>query len=82
MLAPHRKVPNRLRELRERVDVLVRERIGTGVICSRCGARFSTFVDKCDAALDERCPGFNAIELVRRRAETELGLKPKDSQGE
>lgn len=74
MLTPHRKSPNRLRELRERVQQLVRERIGSGVICSRCCATFSTYGDKCEADLDERCPGFNAVDLVQMRAEKEVGL--------
>jgi hypothetical protein len=74
MLAPHRKSPNRLRELRERVAVLVRERMGTSVICPRCGATYATYGDKCSADLDERCPGFNAVDLVQMRAEKEVGL--------
>lgn len=74
MLSPHRKSPNRRRELRERVQQLVRERIGAGVICSRCGASFVSYADKCTADLDERCPGFNAVDLVQTRAEKEVGL--------
>lgn len=50
MAAPHRKTPNRIRELRERVHALVQERIGP---------------DKCEADLDERCPGFNATQTRR-----------------
>lgn len=74
MLSPHRKAPNRIRELREQVQLLVRQRIGAGVICPRCGCTFVTFSDKCTAYLDERCPGFNVIDLVQMRAEKELGL--------
>jgi hypothetical protein len=74
MLAPHRKSPNRLRELRERVALLVRERMGAGVICTRCGATYATYGEKCSADLAERCPGFNAIDLVQMRAEKEVGL--------
>lgn len=74
MLSPHRKSPNRTRELRERVDALVRQRIGARVICGRCGATLATYADKCSADLDERCPGFNAIDLVQSRAEQEVGL--------
>lgn len=74
MLSPHRKAPNRIRELREQVQLLVRQRIGTGVICPRCGATFASYADKCSAPLDERCPGFNAVDLVQMRAEKEVGL--------
>jgi ribosomal protein L40E len=74
MLVSHRKTPNRTRELRERVAVLVRERIGAGVICRRCGATFGNYADRCEAGLAERCPGFNAIDLVRTQAEREVGL--------
>lgn len=74
MVAPHRKSPNRLRELRERVALLVRERIGSGVICSRCCATYATYGDRCEADLDERCPGFNAVDLIQARAEKEVGL--------
>jgi tRNA(Ile2) C34 agmatinyltransferase TiaS len=74
MDASHRKVPNRIRELRQRVQELVRARIGTGIICPRCGATFASYGDKCEAAFDERCPGFNAVDLVQMRAEKEVGL--------
>ena len=74
MLVPHRKMPNRTRELRECVAVLVRERIGAGVICRQCGATFATYADKCEADLAERCPGFNAVDLVQTQAEREVGL--------
>lgn len=74
MVAPHRKTPNRLRELRERVQVLVRQRMGSGIICSRCGATFASYGEKCSADLAERCPGFNAVDLVQMRAEKEVGL--------
>jgi len=57
MQVPHRKAPNRIRELREQVQLLVRQRIGTGVICPRCGCTFATFSDKCTADLLDRCPG-------------------------
>jgi hypothetical protein len=73
-MASHRKAPNRIRELRERVQELVRARIGPGIICSRCCATYGTFGDKCSAALDERCPGFNVIDLVQVNAEKEVGL--------
>jgi ribosomal protein L40E len=74
MQVPHRKVPNRIRELREQVHLLVRQRIGEGVICTLCGATLSTYADKCSVDLAVRCPGFNAIDLVQMRAEKEVGL--------
>lgn len=73
-MASHRMTPNRIRELRERVQQLVRERIGPGIICSRCHATFATYGDACTADLAERCPGFNAVDLVQMRAEKEVGL--------
>ncbi|WP_439392366.1 hypothetical protein ACRQ5Q_22485 [Bradyrhizobium sp. PMVTL-01] len=74
MMAPHRKSPNHIRELRERVQMLVRERLGGRVICTRCGATFSTYADKCDVDLDVRCPGFNVVDRVQMQAEKEVGL--------
>lgn len=74
MRTPHRQSPNHHRELRERVATLVRLRMGFGVICSRCGASYGTMDEKCDADLNERCPGANAIDLVKQRAEQEVGL--------
>jgi Zn ribbon nucleic-acid-binding protein len=74
MQSPHRKAPNRIRELREQVQLLVRQRIGAGIICPRCCATFATYSEKCTAPLDERCPGFNAVDLVQMRAEKEVGL--------
>lgn len=73
-MASHRMTPNRVRELRERVQQLVRARIGPGVICARCHATFATYADACTADLAERCPGFNAVDLVQVRAEKEVGL--------
>lgn len=73
-MAPHRMTPNRTRELRERVAMLVRQRIGPGIICSRCQATLATYAEACTADLAERCPGFNAVGLVQMRAEKEVGL--------
>lgn len=74
MRASHRISPNRLRELRERVQRLVAQRLGGRVICTRCGARYSTYADKCEADLAERCPGFNVLDRVQMDAEKEVGL--------
>lgn len=74
MGAPHRKSPNRLRELRERVHALVRARLGAVTICTRCGATYTSYADKCSADLDERCPGFNVVDRVQMDAEKEVGL--------
>lgn len=74
-LSPHRKTPNRARELRERVWALVEQRLGGGrEICGRCRCTLATYADKCTAGLDERCPGFNAIEAVKAPAEHAVGL--------
>lgn len=70
----HRKAPNRIREMRERVHALVQQRIGGGIICSRCQATLGTYADKCEADLDERCPGFNVVDRVQMQAEREVGL--------
>jgi len=73
-MASHRMTPNRVRELRERVVMLVRQRIGPGIICPRCQATLATYAEACTADLAERCPGFNAVDLVQMRAEKEVGL--------
>ena len=74
MQTSHRKVPNRTRELRKRVQEIVQAHFGSRTICSRCGANLATYADKCDVDLDVRCPGFNAVDLVQSRAEKEVGL--------
>lgn len=39
--------------------------LGDGrVICERCGATLDTYSDACTAALDDPCPGFQAIETA------------------
>lgn len=43
-----------------------------GVICAQCGATLQTYGDKCSAALDVRCPGFEVIE--RALAPTDAGV--------
>jgi hypothetical protein len=73
-LAAHRKVPNRALELTERMWALVRARLGSGVICARCNARYSDMDEKCQAGLDEACPGGNAVERVRAQAAKDVGL--------
>jgi hypothetical protein len=74
-LSAHRKVPNRALELTERVWGLVHARIGSGVICTRCGARYVNMDDVCKANVNERCPGSEAVERLRRQAAKEVGLK-------
>lgn len=71
---PHRVSPNRLRELRERVHALVEQRLAGRIICARCGATYRTYGDKCSADLAERCPGFEAVDVVQMAAEKEVGL--------
>lgn len=72
--AAHRKNPNRIRELRALVQQMVHAHFGTRVICGRCCATIGTYGEKCTAPLDERCPGFNAVDLVQVRLEKEVGL--------
>jgi ribosomal protein L40E len=74
MLVSHRQTPNRLRELRQRVQQLVQARLAGQVICTRCRATFGTYGEKCEADLDERCPGFNVVDRVQMDAEKEVGL--------
>lgn len=38
------------------------------VICPRCGATLDTYHLDCTARLDDRCPGFEAIDEVARNA--------------
>jgi hypothetical protein len=70
----HRITPNRLRELREGVHALVGARLAGKIICARCGATYVTYSDKCSADLDDRCPGFEAVDVVQMAAEREVGL--------
>lgn len=74
VLAAHRKAPNRQRELREQAARLVRERLGSGVICARCGATLATYADRCVADLDEQCAGRDAIDREHMRAVKDVGL--------
>lgn len=74
MLAPHRRAPNRARDIRERINALVRSRIGPGIICGKCGASYTTMAERCEADLGEACPGSNAISRVQLIAERELGV--------
>lgn len=32
------------------------------IICDRCGATLASYATQCSTALDDRCPGFLAIE--------------------
>lgn len=75
VLTAHRKAPNRAREQRERVWEIVEQQLGGRTICGRCHCTLVTFADKCTADLDQRCPGFEAIENVRRTAEEKVGLR-------
>lgn len=44
---------------------------GDRLICDRCGATVSTYGDRCSAALDVHCPGFEAYDdLLRLTAQT------------
>ena len=41
-------------------------------ICDRCGANVSTYGDKCQADLDERCAGFDAYDLMVLAAQSKI----------
>ncbi|ETR75904.1 hypothetical protein X566_20035 [Afipia sp. P52-10] len=75
ILVPHRTTPNRRREQLERVHALVREQLQGKRICNRCGATFSSYADKCEASLDEMCPGARAIADATADARKLVGLK-------
>ena len=74
VMQPHRKSPNRARELRERAWALVQQRL-TGRICTRCGCTLANYDARCLADLGERCPGSNAIDVETARAKRELGIE-------
>jgi hypothetical protein len=57
-----REVDRRVRDAARRGRI---EALADTVICERCGATVATYGDKCSAALDDRCPGFEAIERAR-----------------
>lgn len=74
-LTPHRTVPNRAREQKERVQAIVRDQLhGTGkVICRRCGATYGTMADVCEADLGEHCDGQREISAAWMRAGQRVG---------
>lgn len=74
ILVPHRTAPNRRREQLERVQALVREQLQGKRICGRCGATFSSYADKCEASLDELCPGAREIADATADAKKLVGL--------
>ncbi len=41
--------------------------LGGKTICRRCNGRLCDYQQKCDARLDERCPGFDAIDEAIQR---------------
>jgi len=45
----------------------VEEKLGSAIICDRCGATLDTFNEACTADLDDACPGFNAIEKAHEK---------------
>lgn len=59
--------------LRELIAVTTEERLGTRVICTRCGATLAGMDDLCKAGIDEPCPGGEEIDRVRAEVEKELG---------
>lgn len=73
-LTPHRTVPNRVREQKERVQALVRQQLQGRKICERCGATFGTYADVCEADLGASCPGSRAIADAFVRAGQRVGV--------
>lgn len=75
ILVPHRTAPNRRRELEEEAQARIRQTLHGRRICDRCGATFSSYADKCEADLEEACPGARAIADATDKARTDVGLK-------
>lgn len=46
-------------------SAFVEGKLGSSVICTRCGATLDTYADACSADLADPCPGFMTIENVR-----------------
>lgn len=40
----------------------VERKLGSTVICSRCGATLETYADVCSADLPDLCPGFVTVQ--------------------
>lgn len=59
-LAPHRKHPDRAREVRDRAWVLAEQRLAGRVICSLCGSTVSNYAERCPADDATVCPGDRA----------------------
>lgn len=73
-LTPHRTVPNRALEQKQRVQQLVREQLQGRRICDRCGANFGTYADICEADLGASCPGSRAIAEAFAKAGQRVGV--------
>jgi ribosomal protein L40E len=41
------------------------------VICSRCRATLLTYAEKCSAAVDDCCPGYESIEAAKAKFSTQ-----------
>jgi hypothetical protein len=55
------------RSLRRAFWERVMLKLGDDVICVRCGATLADFDSRCSGELDERCPGFEAIEAAGKQ---------------
>lgn len=54
--------------MKRRATLRVVAMLGGGkVICARCGCTLADYDTKCSAALNEPCPGFEAIERAEAR---------------
>ena len=72
------KLSQRLQDER----AFVERSLGDSVICRECGATLKTFADMCTAGLQEACPGFLAIELVKDAFRLGSGQGSTGSGGE
>lgn len=59
-----------------RENAHIERTIGAAEICARCKATLATYGDTCSAPLDERCPGFEAIERATATAPADCRPAP------
>lgn len=71
-LTAHRQVPNRDREIAERIWACVGERLARVVICTRCNTTYRDYETRCLADLNEDCPGALAIAAAKAEARAEI----------
>ena len=62
-------------KVNEQTRKAVEKLLGNQVICSRCGATLHAYYSRCDAPLDERCPGFEAVERAILKVQRRTQMK-------